>query len=118
MKKTVTVLSVVLALIFMLGLVGCGENEKKQEAVDKHTEVALAFNDVAVLINANKDFIDSDLVDTYRQMSELLNQYTAILQGDAEISDEKYDEMISWFDEVLTWVGQTKSYIENELVAG
>ena len=118
MKKTMTVFSVVLALILMIGLAGCGESAKKQEAIDKHTEVAVAFNEVATLINENKDFLDTDVVDTYQQMSDLLNQYTEILQGDAEISDEKYDEMIAWFDKVQKWIGETKTYIDTELNAG
>ena len=115
MKKTLTVLSVVLVLVMMIGLVGCGVSEKKQEAIDKHTEVALAFNEVATLINDNKDALDSDVIDTYQQMSTLLNQYTEILQGDAEIDDAKYDEMIAWFDEVQTWIGETKTSIEDML---
>ena len=118
MKKTLTVLSVVLVIAAMIGLVGCGVSEKKQEAIDKHTEVALAFNEVATLINDNKDALDSDVIDTYQQMSTLLNQYTEILQGDAEISDEKYDEMIAWFDKVQKWIGETKTYIDTELNAG
>ena len=118
MKRTVTVLSLVLVLILTIGLVGCGESEKKQEAIDKHTEVALAFNGVATLINENKEWIDSDTLDVYRQMSDLLNQYTEILQGDAELEDAKYDEMIAWFDQVLTWVNETKTYIETELISG
>ena len=48
----------------------------------------------------------------------LLNQYTEILQGDAEIEDSKYDEMIEWFDQVQTWIGETKTYIETGLNAG
>lgn len=115
MKKTLTVLSIVLVIAAMIGLVGCGVSEKKQEAIDKHTEVALAFNEVATLINDNKDALDSDVIDTYQQMSTLLNQYTEILQGDAEINDAKYDEMIAWFDEVQTWIGETKTSIEDML---
>ena len=118
MKRTVTALSLVLVLILTIGLVGCGESEKKQEAIDKHTEVALAFSGVATLINENKEWIDSDTLDVYRQMSDLLNQYTEILQGDAELEDAKYDEMIAWFDQVLTWVNETKTYIETELISG
>ena len=46
-----TVISAMLAIVMLIGLVGCGDSEKKQEAISKHTEVALAFNDVAALIN-------------------------------------------------------------------
>ncbi len=118
MKKTMAVLSALLALVMMIGLVGCGQqNEKKQEAIEKHTKVALEFNEVANLINENKDMIDSDLVDTYVQMSDLLNQYTEILKGDTELEDEKYDEMMAWFDQVSTWVSTTKTAIEHDLNA-
>lgn len=45
-------------------------------------------------------------------MSELLNTYTDILQSGREISDEKYDEMIAWFDDVDVWIQDTKAEIE------
>ena len=110
-----TVISAMLAIVMLIGLVGCGDSEKKQEVISKHTEVALAFNDVAALINENKDFLDSDIVDTYQQMSALLNQYTEILQGDAEIEDSKYDEMIEWFGSVKDWVAAVKDDVSNTI---
>ena len=42
-------------------------------------------------------------------MSELLTTYKNLLEGDGEISDEKYDEMITWFGTVQNWISQVKT---------
>lgn len=116
MKKTITgILALVMAVTLALSLTSCGTSEKKQEALDKHTAIAVAFNEVAVMINENSDNLDISVISTYQQMSELLNKYTDILQGDGEISDEKYDEMIAWFDQVEDWIQDTKAEIETML---
>lgn len=113
MKRTITgILAMVMVLTLAFGLTSCGTSEKKQEALDKHTTIATAFNEVAILINENSDNLDNTVISNYQQMSELLNKYTDILQGDQEISDEKYDEMIAWFDDVEVWIQDTKAEIE------
>ncbi|MGN0171924.1 MAG: hypothetical protein ACI39E_03980, partial [Acutalibacteraceae bacterium] len=103
MKRAITGI-LALVMIFTMALTGCTANEKRQEALDKHTAIATAFNEVATLINENADSLDVTVISRYQQMSELLNTYTDILQGGGEISDEKYDEMIAWFDEVEDWI--------------
>ncbi len=119
MKKAVMgILSVVMVLTLAFSLVGCGvDSEKKQEAIERHTQIAASFNEVATLINDNADLLDNEVITAYREMSDLLNVYTDILNGDQEISDEKYDEMIKWFDSVDEWVAETKSDIEATLAA-
>ena len=116
MRKSIAVIITLVTVITLLfSFTSCGTNEKKQEALDKHTEIALAFNEVAIIINENIDRLDASVVSDYQQMSELLNKYTDILQGDQEISDEKYDEMIAWFDQVEGWIQDTKAEIESML---
>ena len=116
MKRTITgILALVVVLTLAFSLISCGTNEKRQEALDKHTAVAIAFNEVATLINENSYYLDATVISDYQQMSQLLNRYTEILQGNQEISDEKYDEMIAWFDQVEEWIQDTKAEIESML---
>lgn len=113
MKRIITgILALAAVLTLVFGLAGCGTNEKRQEALDKHTAIALSFNEVATMINENADDLDVVVMSNYQQMSELLNTYTDILQSGREISDEKYDEMIAWFDDVDVWIQDTKAEIE------
>lgn len=113
MKKAVSmILAATIICTLALGLTGCGTNEKKQEAIEKHTAIAISFNEVATMVNENADILDGTVISTYNQMAELLNRYTEILQGDQDIPDEKYDEMIAWFDDVEYWIEDTKAEIE------
>lgn len=113
MKRTITgILAMVMVLTLAFGLTGCAINEKRQAALEKHTEIATAFNEVAIMINDNSEYLDETVIYNYQQMSELLNKYTDILQGDGEISDEKYDEMLAWFDDVEIWIQDTRAEIE------
>ena len=52
---------------------------------------------------------------TFQQMSELLSQYKDILEGDSEIEDDKYDEMIEWFGTAESWISDAKAEIETAL---
>lgn len=119
MKKTVkNIFAFVLVFTFIFSLTGCLVNEKKEEAIEKHAAVATSFNEVATLINNNSDKINSEVISTYQEMSNLLNQYTQILESDEDLSDEKYDEMINWFKSVEDWVKETKTEIEAMVNAG
>ena len=116
MKKTfVSIMSITMVLSLLFCLSGCGVSEKKQQAIDKHTAVSVSFNEVANLINENKEALGDEIISNYQQMSDLLNQYTEILNGNAEITDEKYDEMIAWFDQVKEWIEKTKAEIEERI---
>lgn len=74
-----------------------------------------SFNEVATLINNNSDAIDDEIISTFQEMSALLTQYKDILEGDGDITDEKYDEMIKWFSDVQTWSKDAKTDIETAL---
>lgn len=115
MKK---LLNSVLAAITVLALVfcfaGCG-NSKKDEAIDAFNSTSSSFNEVATLINENSSAIDADIISTFQEMSALLTQYKGILEGDSDISDEKYDEMIEWFSSVNDWTKDAKADIESML---
>ncbi len=110
MKKTSTkLLALLLALAMVFGLTACGENPKKDEAIDAFNKTSTAFNEVANIVNENTDSMKEDDIKTFQEMSELLTTYKNLLEGDGEISDEKYDEMITWFGTVQNWISQVKT---------
>lgn len=110
MKKTSTkLLALLLALAMAFGLTACGENPKKDEAIDAFNKTSTAFNEVANIVNENTDSMKEDDIKTFQEMSELLTTYKNLLEGDGEISDEKYDEMITWFGTVQNWISQVKT---------
>ncbi len=110
MKKTSTkLLALLLALAMAFGLTACGENPKKDEAIDAFNKTSTAFNEVANIVNENADSMKEDDIKTFQEMSELLTTYKNLLEGDGEISDEKYDEMITWFGTVQNWISQVKT---------
>src|SRR5574344_1632304 len=104
MKKTVTsLMAMAIAIAMMFSLSACGTNAKKQEAIDAFNSTKTVFNEAANLINDNPDMFDDDTISTFQEMSALLTQYKELLDGDTEISDEKYDEMITWFSTTKSW---------------
>ena len=98
MKKNLkAIVSIILVLGLLVCLTGCGENEKKQEAIDEFNTTAAAFNEVKDLVNANASEIPDDII------TDCQNQYQGFLQGDEEYSDDQYDQMIEWFHSVQDW---------------
>lgn len=115
MKKIITgIIAVSMIAVLLIGMTGC-TSAKKQEAVDAFNQTSAAFNEAATLINNNSDAIDDETITTFQDMSALLSQYKTLLEGDTEISDEKYDEMIKWFGEAKTWAENAKTEIEGVL---
>ena len=104
MKKNLkAIVTIILVLGLLVCLTGCGENEKKQEAIDEFNTTAAAFNEVKDLVNANASEIPEDVIADCQDMAELLNQYQGFLQSDEEYSDDQYDQMIEWFHSVQDW---------------
>ena len=107
MKKNLkAIVSIILVLGLLVCLTGCGENEKKQEAIDEFNTTAAAFNEVKDLVNANASEIPEDVIADCQDMAELLNQYQGFLQSDEEYSDDQYDRMIEWFHSVQDWTAE------------
>lgn len=116
MKKILTAaLSVLMVLSMLFCFAACGANPKKQEAIDAFNETSTAFNAVATKINENADALDEQLISVFQEMSSLLTQYKELLEGDGEITDEKYDEMIKWFGTVKDWTGTANTAIDQVL---
>ncbi len=104
-----------MAVMMVLSLAACGENEKKQEAIDAFNATANTFNETANLINANLDVMDGEVVSVCQEMSAVLSEYTTLLEGDTELTDEAYDEMIAWFADAKAWAADSKLELETAL---
>ena len=85
MKKVIAIL-MVLATCF--ALIACGGPDR-QPAIDAFNEAKNAFNEVAVIINAD--------IESY----------------DEELTQEKLDEMIAWYDTVKEWAADVKTVLAN-----
>ncbi len=103
------------AMVFLLAcanLVGCGDGETRQEAIDKYTKITADFQEMEALIREYPDVIDEEVIVNYQEMFNLLNQCTEVLESDQNISGENYGKMIEWFDSIENWVEETKEGIE------
>lgn len=118
MKKTMkTVICMMMILTMALGLSGCGDSEKKQEAIDIFNETSTVFDETADLINANLDVIDDATISTYQEMSDALTECKDALESDEEAPDEDYQVMIDSLTEAKEWLEEAKGEIEAQVSA-
>lgn len=89
--------------------------DKSQEAIDAFNAATTVFDETAVLINANIDSIDDEVITLYQEMSSVLTECKELLESDTEITDEQYDELIASFNEIEVWATQSKSELESAL---
>lgn len=116
MKKTMkTILVTVMTLSMVLCFAACGGSAKKQEAIDAFNATSTDYDEVVNLVNANADVLDDELISTFQDMSEVLTQYKGILESDDVLEDDKYDEMITWLNDVKDWTADAKAEIENAI---
>lgn len=112
-----TVICMMMILTMALGLSGCGESEKKQEAIDIFNETSTVFDETADLINANLDVIDDATISTYQEMSDALTECKDALESDEEAPDEDYQVMIDSLTEAKEWLEEAKGEIEAQVSA-
>ncbi|MCJ7835621.1 hypothetical protein MUB23_09475 [Cuneatibacter sp. NSJ-177] len=74
----------------------------KKPLKEFYNKAAAAFNELAELVNANSEYIDSSMIDTFKEMSDLLLQYKEKAENDEELTQEQMDKMINWLDNDLT----------------
>ena len=109
MKKNVMRIAALLLLLsLLLSLTACGENAKRQEAVDAYSKAADAYNVMADKMNNYADVIDEDILADCQSMGDMLQRYSDILNTRDDLTDDQYDEMISWFASVEDWTGEIK----------
>lgn len=102
MKKMFRVVLIgLLCLTMVAGLAACGGVDKKP-LKESYNKAAAAFNELAELVNANSEYIDSSMIDTFKEMSDLLLQYKEKAENDEELTQEQMDKMINWLDNDLT----------------
>ena len=101
MKKMFRVVLIgLLCLTMVAGLAACGGVDKKP-LKESYNKAAAAFNELAELVNANSEYIDSSMIDTFKEMSDLLLQYKEKAENDEELTQEQMDKMINWLDNDL-----------------
>ena len=108
MKK---VLSLALVLALCLSLAACFGPDR-QPAIDAFNEAKDAFNEVANIINANPEAYDAEVITTMNEMASVLEMHKAALEGTDELTQEKLDEMIAWYDSVIEWANALKLDME------
>ena len=102
MKKMFrVVLTGLLCLTMVAGLAACGGVDKKP-LKESYNKAAAAFNELAELVNANSEYIDSSMIDSFKEMSDLLLQYKEKAENDEELTQEQMDKMINWLDNDLS----------------
>lgn len=102
MKKMFRVVLIgLLCLTMVARLAACGGVDKKP-LKESYNKAAAAFNELAELVNANSEYIDSSMIDTFKEMSDLLLQYKEKAENDEELTQEQMDKMINWLDNDLT----------------
>ena len=106
-----------MAIALMLCVTGCGDNAKKKEAMEVYNNTIDAYNEVAELINQNADVINEELFAVYQQMGDMIAEYKVVFEGDTELTDEGYDELISNLTGVDEWLASAKQEIEMEISA-
>ena len=108
MKKFI---ALVLTVIMCLSLVACGGPDR-QPAIDAFNKAKDAFNEVAVMINADIESYADEVVDTMSEMAGVLEQHKELLEGEGELTQETLDEMIAWYADVEEWVADVKAELE------
>ena len=113
MKKNVMRIAALLLLLsLLLSLTACGENAKRQEAVDAYSKAADAYNVMADKMNNYADVIDEDNLADCQSLGDMLQRYRDILNTRDDLTDDQYDEMISWFASVEDWTGEIKDMLD------
>ncbi len=108
MKRLVALL---LAVIMCFALVACGGPDR-QPAIDAFNEASAAFDALANEVNANPDAYAQEVFDTLNEMADVMLQHKELLEGEEEISQEKLDEMMAWYEDVLVWVESVEAELD------
>ena len=100
MKK---LLSLLLTLVMCLSLVACGGPDR-QPAIDEFNEASTAFDALVEIINKDIEAYPQEVIDLMVEMSEALTLHKETLESDEELTEEKLNEMIEWYNVVDQWV--------------
>ena len=110
MKKAI---ALVLALVLCLALAACGSPDK-QPAIDAFNKASKAFDAVAAVINADPEAYAQEVIDTMVEMANVLKQHKDLLESNQSLTEEKLDEMIAWYGDVVEWVDDVKAELDIE----
>ena len=106
MKKLFAML---LAAAMICGvLASCGEPDR-QPAIDAFNAASTAFDSVANAINANPEAYPQDVINSLVELSGVLTDHKALLEGDDPLTQESLDEMIAWYATVEELIAEIKT---------
>lgn len=114
MKKLISAL---LAFVLLVSMVACGgENPKLAEAKEAFNGLSTQFNEIAALVNENKDALSSEAIDTLNQLSDMLNQYGEVLTN-GNVDDAQLDAILGWFGTAKDGLAVLKEDVETAISA-
>lgn len=109
MKKIVGILMV---MLLSVTLVACGGVDK-QPAIDAFNNATSVYDALVNEINADISAYPQELIDVMMEMSEVMLENKAVLEGDQELTQEQIDAMIAAFGNVEKWAKETSSELAN-----
>ena len=109
MKKLVGILMV---MLLSVTLVACGGVDK-QPAIDAFNNATSVYDALVNEINADISAYPQELIDVMMEMSEVMLENKAVLEGDQELTQEQIDAMIAAFGSVEKWAKETSSELAN-----
>ena len=110
MKK---LFSMILAMVMCVSLTACGGGVDKQPAIDAFNSANTAFTELANKVNADIEAYPDDLIDVMTDMSGMLSEYKALLEGDQELTEENITEIIGVFNQVETWAKESLPQLDS-----
>lgn len=105
MKKLI---SLFLALVMSMSLVACGGPDR-QPAIDEFNEASAAYDALIAIVNQNIEDYPEEAIELLAEMGETLTLHKQTLEGDEELTEEKLNEMIDWYNVVDQWVVDMKA---------
>ncbi len=118
MKKTWRLMAcMMMVLVMIFGLSGCGGSEKQQEAIDTFNEVSEEFDEIADLMNENADLISEETFGVFQEMQAALVECKDALESEEDAPDEDYEAMIDSLTQVKDWLKDARTEVEAQLSA-
>ena len=91
-----------------MSLAACGGPDR-QPAIDEFNEAAAAYDAMIELIGEDTDEYPEEALEVIAQMGEALTLHKQTLESDQELTEEKLNEMIEWYNTVDQWVVDIKA---------
>lgn len=118
MKRTMKLMTcMMMILVMMFSLSGCGDSEKQQEAIDTFNEVSEEFDEIADMMNGNADAIDEETFAKFQEVQAALAECKAALESEEDAPDEDYEVMIDSLTQTKDWLKEARTDVEAQISA-